>query len=82
MIIANKYEIPDKCPEKCSFKGDFVRYGQSAVCASCPIFNCTKFDYNGKEECLVNPEGYREDWAKIWSEWFKGDMANLPELYF
>ena len=28
MIIANKYEVPDKCPEDCPFQGDTYAISQ------------------------------------------------------
>ena len=57
------------------------------MCTSCPIFNCRKIkvddEYGDKDGmfCLIEPEDYREDWAKIWSEWFKGDREEYPILY-
>lgn len=86
MIIANQYEVPDDCPPKCGFIDDMKRFGQGSICCSCPILNCKKTpappqyaDKNGMF-CLIEPEGYRPDWAKIWAEWFKGDMKSIPEL--
>ena len=84
MLIANKYEVPDFCPLRCW--GQRRPFAQGDLCTRCPIFNCRKVeveaeyaDENGMF-CLINPENYREDWAKIWSEWFKGSMIDFPEL--
>jgi len=74
MIIANKYEVPDKCPEKCPEKG--MPLGQNSLCFRCPILNCRG------DEPLLRPEDYRGDWAAEWERWFKTDMKSLPELYF
>mgnify|MGYP003393828259 FL=1 len=30
---------------------------------------------------MIEADDFREDWAKVWSEWFKGDMKEYPELY-
>ena len=75
MIIANKYEVPDNCPKNCLFKQE---YGyQGGLCHRCPIFNCRK-DVDGF--CLIEPEDYREDWAKEWSKFF--ETGEVPELRF
>ena len=84
MIIANKYEIPDTCPSNCPHKNN--KFSQGDLCRCCPVFSCYKIKTNdeyGDENgmfCLIEAKDYREDWAKIWSEWFKGDMKKYPEL--
>ena len=80
MLIAKKYEVPDACPEKCSFHGDMVTHGQNSVCCRCPVFVCKEFEMDGQMICMVPPDHHREDWAKVWSEWFKGDMKAFPVL--
>ena len=84
MLIANKYEIPDSCPTVCPFLKE--SFYQGNMCTRCPVFNCRGFedsseyaDDDGKFR-LLKPEDYREDWAEIWFEWFKGDMKTYPEL--
>lgn len=76
ILIAGEYEVPDSCPENCGFVGDIERYGQGSVCMQCPVFCCT----GGDPLPLVDPMGYRKDWAKSWCEFFKGDMKELPLL--
>lgn len=67
-----QFEVPDKCPENCEFKDDIRNYGQSAMCIRCPILNCVPIkDEEGEEFCLIEPEDYRNDWAKEWQEFFK-----------
>ena len=80
MIIANKYEVPDKCPENCIFINDFAIYGQNAVCNYCPVFLCRESIRDNERASIVKPENYRQDWASEWSQWFKGDMKNVPVL--
>ncbi len=79
MIIAARYDVPDKCPRSCPFINDFRIYGQNAVCCYCPVFLCRK-PGPGTESNIIPPEDYREDWAGQWSEWFRGDMKNFPVL--
>ena len=85
MIIASKYEIPDTCPVDCIGKSEV--FSQGGLCTRCPIFNCRKVETNDEYAdkdgmfCLIKPEDYREDWAKVWSEWFKGDMKEYPILH-
>ena len=82
MIIAKKYKVPDDCPPNCKFIEELKIFDQSSICIRCPIFNCKKRCLpEDKEFCLIRPEDFRVDWAKIWSEWFQGDMQTLPELY-
>lgn len=66
MIIAGKFEVPDKCPENCPHINEPAYQG--SICSRCPIFNCKKDDTGF---CLIEPEGYREDWAEYWQEAFK-----------
>jgi hypothetical protein len=65
MLISNKYEIPDKCPKNCPHKKE--PFYQGNMCTRCPIFNCSKDKNNF---CLIEPENYREDWAKEWYTFF------------
>lgn len=73
MLIAKKYEVPNSCPVNCKFKNDLAKYGQGSICVRCPVFACPE---------MISPGWYREDWAKVWYDWFKGDMQQLPELFF
>jgi hypothetical protein len=66
-----EHELPDSCPEGCQFSEDIANYGQNAVCIRCPVFCCAG-------EKLVEPGGYREDWAKEWAEFFDG--GKFPDL--
>jgi hypothetical protein len=83
MIISKKYEVPDKCPMGCP--GSKEPFYQGNLCCSCPIFSCRKVyapEYAGKDGlfCFVESDDFREDWAKEWSKWFKGDMKEYPVL--
>jgi hypothetical protein len=84
MIVAKKYEVPDDCPTGCP--GNKEPFYQGNLCCSCPIFNCHKVpaspEYADKDGmlCLVEPDDFREDWAKKWETWFKGDMIEYPIL--
>ena len=68
MLVAG-IEFPDKCPEKCPAKGKPLY--QANLCIGCPIFNCS--DKRGFR--LVEPEDYREDYARAWREWFDEWMS-------
>ena len=79
MLIAEKYEIPDTCPENCEFKdGPFY---QGNACSRCPIFNCARQSGPGNEWdfCLIEPEDYREDWAEEWFQYFQDLNARVAE---
>lgn len=69
MLIAEKYEIPDECPHNCEFRSEIAWLGQSAMCVRCPIFNCSPMDEEGLR--MLEPEDFREDWAKAWAEYFQ-----------
>lgn len=73
MLIANKYKVPDKCPQDCRFIKDVLKFGQNAMCVRCPVLNC-------KDSALLRPEEYREDWAKEWERFFNGEVE-WPILY-
>ena len=68
ILIANKYEVPDNCPGNFALKDDLMQFGQSSVCCRCPVFCCGGNDADLR---LIEPEGYREDWAAEWAEFFK-----------
>lgn len=86
MLIVEKYEVPDTCPDICFGKREGIFF-QGCLCSRCPIFNCRKIktndEYADKDGffCMIEADDFREDWAKVWSEWFKGDMKEYPELY-
>lgn len=74
MLIAGKYEVPDKCPEDCSLRPD--SFYQGCTCMRCPVLNC-KEDPDGF--CLLRSEDFREDWAREWERFFKdGTVPELP----
>lgn len=77
MLVAGKYEFPDKCPEDCGLKDDLPSFGQNSICTRCPVFNCGDSD----SPPLVSGEGYREDWAKEWKRFFDGEV-DCPRLTF
>jgi hypothetical protein len=47
--------------------GNFFEYGQGSICIRCPVFCCF-------EESMVDPEEYREDWAREWRDFFDGKI--------
>ena len=83
MKIAKIYDVPDRCPPNCPFMHN-NKYRD--ICDRCPIYCCTKkhdlSEYSNKNGmfCIINPEEYRADWAKVWQDWFKSEMNTLPEL--
>ena len=83
MIIANKYEVPDKCPEDCPFQGDTYAISQGGACTRCPVFCCSESEIDGEsygeEFRLMDAKGYRPDWAVVWSDWFANDYKILGE---
>lgn len=81
MIIANKYEVPDSCPEDCAYLDDMATFGQNSICGRCPVLTCKVID--GTEDglgmfCLIEPADYRDDWAKEWEDFFKS--RKVPKL--
>jgi hypothetical protein len=81
MIIARKYEVPDKCPENCKFKNDILNYGQNAICGRCPVFVCEepRTEEDKMYMPLVPADEYRDDWAEEWEKFFK-ERIDYPEL--
>ena len=85
MIIANNYEVPNKCPNDCKFLGENTYQG--SICTRCPIFCCKDpiIDKIGTKEYeryggpMIRPEDYRSDWALEWELFFKdGTIPILP----
>ena len=71
MIIAKLYEVPDNCDFCPQLQEPF---SQGGICFRCPVFNCSG------EDPLLHPIDYREDWAKEFAQWFKGDRKDWPQL--
>jgi hypothetical protein len=63
-----QYEVPDKCPNNCPFISPFE---QGNTCSRCPIFVCSKFNYEGTEVSMLNPEDYDNKTAECWELLFK-----------
>ena len=80
MIIAEKYTVPDKCPDDCDFIHDFRNYGQSAICFRCPVFVCQepKTEEDKYYMPMVPANEYREDWASEWEKFF--NTGEYPKL--
>lgn len=74
MLIANKYEFPDECPQDCPERDE--SFYQGNTCSRCPIFNCRTDDTGF---CLIEPENYREDWAAEFYAYLK-DYTKIPKL--
>jgi hypothetical protein len=70
VIIAGKYEVPDRCPENCP---DYGRpFDMCSPCFRCPILNCsTVLDEDGNDMTPLAPEDFHQDLAKEWYEFFK-----------
>jgi len=85
MLIANEFEVPDKCPVNCKFTDDFRNYGQNAICGRCPVFVCSMPDDPTEDDKeiypLVPPEEYNPDWAYEWVLFFEGKVDS-PFLKF
>jgi len=69
-----KVEFPESCPANCPEKES--PFFQGNLCCRCPIFSC------GGEHPLIEPEFYREDWAREWKRWLTSGMKGLPNLTF
>ena len=79
MLIANKYEVPDMCPQNCPGKGQL--FYQWNLCIRCPIFNCKEIPGpEGVPFRLIEPEDYRKDWAEEFVKWFENNMQGYPNL--
>lgn len=77
MLIADKYTVPDKCPDNCKYQEELARYGQNAMCHWCPVLNCAPCTEDGFR--LLEPADYRLDWAEAWVEFFRnGIEPKLP----
>ena len=74
MQIAEKFTVPDECPENCIYKNDLEFCGMDAVCMTCPVFVC-----NPKNPC-IDPKGYRQDWAAEWEKFFKTGEKRLLDI--
>jgi hypothetical protein len=74
-----QFECPDKCPENCKMKPS--AFYQGCMCTRCPVFNCKEpvTEEDKKYLPLINPNQFRDDWAKEWDEFFKTGKA--PKLY-
>lgn len=75
-----QFEVPDHCPENCPFLEDKKQFSQGCTCSRCPIINCTPFDYEGQMICMIDPEDFRDDWAREWEDFFKTGIEPLLEL--
>jgi hypothetical protein len=73
------YEMPDACPDDCTFRNDVDAFSQGSMCYRCPIINCIPFEYDGKKFTLVDADVYRLDWAAEWDEFFR--TGKVPELH-
>ncbi len=72
-----QYEVPDNC------KGCLLRpesFDQGNICFRCPVFNCRVTTIEGEDFRLVNPEDFRDDWAKEWERAFKEKDAPILAL--
>lgn len=70
-----QFEVPDSCEDDCKFREDLQEYGQNSICGRCPVLICTG------DDPLVEPEGYRADWAEEWVKFFAGEVEE-PTLTF
>ena len=76
MLIANKYNFPDKCPETCPNKD--LPLDQSSLCTHCPVFGCRVGPLGSY---LIHPDLYREDWAAEFHKYITNPTSeNYPKL--
>ena len=68
--------FPTKCPNNCPGKKTDIDQWK-LLCYRCPIFNCVP---NKDGFCLIEPNDYRQDWAKEFREWFNNRCIGYPEL--
>jgi hypothetical protein len=75
MLIASKYEIPDKCPKNCPSYGQPFDMGGN--CFRCPIMNCSPcYDESGNDMRPLRPEDYNSEMAKEWLDFFESLSHN------
>jgi len=78
-MIIGGYEFSEKCPENCPGRDE--PFSQGGLCSRCPIFNCVPvIDEDGFLFSLLQPDEYREDWAREWKNWFDSGMDGYPYL--
>ncbi len=82
MKIGSKlqFEILDACPLGCPYNEEV--FYQGCMCTRCPIFNCMPPITEEDKDYLplIEPKGYRDDWAKEWEDFFK--YGTQPKLIF
>ena len=80
MLISNKYNVPDKCPEGCVFNDSLIMYGQGSPCTRCPVMCCKMpvTDEDKKYMPIVSAKEYRKDWAKEWNTFF--ETGKIPQI--
>jgi hypothetical protein len=61
--------LDDKCPVPKGVR--FEDLSQGSICIRCPILCCALF--GNPPERMVEPKGYREDWALLWKDLFDGN---------
>lgn len=69
---ALQFEVPDDCPNNCGYKNELTYQG--STCTRCPVFSCKPCPYPdeiGGTFTLVEPQGYRDDWASMWVSYFE-----------
>lgn len=67
--------FPTKCSNKCPGKEEPICQGN--LCHRCPIFNCVPTEDGF---CLIEPNNYRQDWAKEFRKWFNNGCKGYPKL--
>jgi hypothetical protein len=84
MVLAGKYEIPDKCPPNCSLRPT-TSFSQGDICTRCPVLICApcppnpKYpEYDGMR--VVEPDEFRPEWAEEWEQFFRD--GTFPEMRF
>jgi len=73
MQIGSKlqFNVPNQCLQNCEYKSEI--FDLNAICFRCPVFTCNK-DEEGF--CMIEPEDYRDDWAKEWEIYFREKIMN------
>ncbi len=64
-----------ECSKNCP--GQEELFSQGNLCLRCPILNCVP-GLDGF--CLIEPNDYRQDWAREFREWFNNGCVGYPNL--
>jgi hypothetical protein len=63
-----QFEVPDSCPFNCVYRHERESFSMTSECFRCPVLNCG----GDAQTRAIEPNHYRDDWAKSWEKFFKG----------